>query len=118
MEAINAETTLLSADRKHAAVIQKAEVTGGRAEAGQVQEIVQKTIDKMNLSGADYDTQSAVLNRMRIGEMTENLRSTLASRLWKNRSNSEESSDSFQAVGRFPRKTSARQTRRFRFCVT
>jgi hypothetical protein len=67
---IGNQTALLTADRRHAAVIQKAEVTGGRAEAGQVQEMVQKTIDKMNLSGADYDTQSAVLNRMRLGEIT------------------------------------------------
>lgn len=67
---IGNETALLTADRKHAATIQKAEVTGGRATAGQVQKMVQETIDKMNLSGSDYDTQSAVLNRMRFGELS------------------------------------------------
>lgn len=67
--AINAETTLLTADRKHAAVIQKAEVTGGRAEAGQVEKMVQDTIDKMNLSGLDSETQGTVRNRLRIGAM-------------------------------------------------
>ncbi len=69
VEAINAETTLLTADRKHAAVIQKAEVTGGRAEAGQVEKMVQDTIDKMNLSGLDSETQGTVRNRLRIGAM-------------------------------------------------
>lgn len=61
------QTAHLSADRKHAAVIQKAETTGDRATEGQVQKLVQETIDKMNLSGIDKETQGTIRNRLRIG---------------------------------------------------
>jgi hypothetical protein len=67
---IGKETSLLAADRRHAAVIQKAEVTGGRATAGQVEKMVQETIDKMDLSGLDMDTQGTIRNRLRLGAMT------------------------------------------------
>jgi hypothetical protein len=61
------QTPILTAERKAQQNIAVAEITGGRAGAGQVQKIVDDTIAKVNLSGFDAETSGAIRNRMRIG---------------------------------------------------
>jgi phosphotransferase system IIB component len=66
---IQKQTTHLTAERNVAAILQKGDTTGGRATAGQVEKIVQDTIDSVNLSGIDSETQGTIRNRLRLGEV-------------------------------------------------
>lgn len=67
-ETIGVGAPTLRAERVSQANIASAEITGGRAIAGQVQKIVEDTISKVNLSGLDYDTSTMLMNNMRGGE--------------------------------------------------
>ncbi|HRA88504.1 MAG TPA: hypothetical protein PK992_10545, partial [Planctomycetaceae bacterium] len=54
------ETAQLTAERKAQANIQTAEVSGNRDVEGAVQKIVDDTLEKVNLSGLDYDTSKKI----------------------------------------------------------
>ncbi len=70
VQGIGAMTALTQAENMSQAAIQGAEVGSDRSSAGQAVKIVEDTLAKVNLSGLDYDTVTALTNQARLADMS------------------------------------------------
>ena len=69
-KAIDENTPTLAAERKSTAALQQVQVTGGRGAEGEVEEIVQRALSNVDLSGLDYDTGMQLRNQFRLNKLT------------------------------------------------